>query len=99
MKGNGAGALDPILGPAAELEKMAIVSGREWGQELAGHMTNAVDVLIERAGQERHPEVIAQLIHVAEALGVCAVSMIAYSRGKVPKVSQRPPPSNVVVPH
>lgn len=99
MKGQGRGALDPILGPALQLEALPIVQTRAWAADTSAELLNLVERVMARTSSETNLESMGQLVHIAEALGVCTISLIAYSRGRVPKVSNQPPAGNIIVPH
>jgi len=83
--------LDPILGPALQLEALPIIPSRIGAVQEADTLLGVCERLQARATIESDRESSQQLLNAAEALGVVIVSLVAYSRGRVPKLSHRKP--------
>jgi hypothetical protein len=93
-----ANTLDPILGSALELERLPVRPGRQWAQHEASLLTSSLERIGAVAEGEGDRLAAQQLLNVAEALGVMVVSLIAYSRGRTPKVASKAPNTNIIVP-
>ena len=89
--------LDPLLGPALQLESLPVIPERYASVAEATKLTEVMERLGTMATEERDSKSAAQLMNTAEALAVCVVNLIAYSRGRVPKVSSRAPDTNILL--
>lgn len=83
--------LDPMLAPALQLETLPIIPARMGVVQEADTLTGILERLHARASVEPDRESSQQLLNAAEALAVIVVSLVAYSRGRVPKLSHRKP--------
>jgi len=88
--------LDPILAPALALAERPVLHDRKDMDREAHNLVATLERVAKRAEREGNLEAQAQLLHVAEALGVCVISLTAYCRGVVPKVATRPNPTLIV---
>lgn len=94
----GQGALDPLLGPALQLDQRPIVPGRSWAATSAATLTAVLEEIGRRIPAEGDARSAGQLMNVAEALGVLTISLVAYSRGITPRVGSKKPNTNIIVP-
>lgn len=94
MTGN---TLDPILAGAIQLEQLPVAPGRHWSLNEASLLTNSLERIAAAAEGEGDRVAAQQLLNVCEALGVMVVSLVAYSRGRVPKVASQAPNANIIV--
>ena len=90
--------LDPLLAPALQLADLPIIAERRWADDIAHNMTRDMERMAARITGETDPAAQGQLCNVAEVLGVAVISLIAYSRGKVPRVRSKAPPVNMILP-
>jgi hypothetical protein len=90
--------LDPILGSAMQLERLPIRPGRQWAQQEASLLTSSLERIGAAAEGEGDRLAAQQLLNVSEALGVMVVSLLAYSRGRTPRVESKAPDANIIVP-
>jgi len=90
--------LDPILAGASQLEALPIRPGRLWSVREAEALTGSLERIATEASEEFDRQAAQQLLNVAEAMAVMVVSLVAYSRGRVPKVESQKPKTNIVLP-
>lgn len=83
--------LDPVLAPALQLEALPVIPARAGVVMEADTLTGVLERLAARATIEADRNSAAQLMNAAEALSVIIVSLVAYTRGRVPQVSHRKP--------
>jgi hypothetical protein len=83
--------LDPMLQPALQLEHLPVIPARMGVLQEADTLTGVLERLASRASIESDRQGAAQLMNAAEALSVIVVSLVAYSRGRVPQLSHRKP--------
>jgi hypothetical protein len=95
MKGGFRG-LDPLLAPALKLTELPVIPARQPAEDVATLIVGALERLAPLVDLETDVESQAQLGHVLEALGACTISLLAYARGRVPKVSNKPN-ANIIV--
>lgn len=84
------GGLDPLLAPALKLAELPVLPDRHRAEELAAQVLGIVEGVTALSEKETNVESSAQLDHVAQALGACLISLTAYARGRVPKLTQKP---------
>lgn len=89
--------LDPLLAPALQLEQLPVVLGRHDMLREAELLTGAIERVSEKAKAEADPTAAAQLANVANALSVMVISLVAYTRGRTPRVSSKKPNANIIV--
>lgn len=89
--------LDPILAPALQLEELPIVPARIGVAQEAETLTGVLERLHARSTIESDRESSQQLLNAAEALAVIVVSLVAYTRGRVPKLGNQKPNTNIIV--
>lgn len=83
--------LDPVLAPALQLEHLPVIPARMGVVQEADTLTGVLERLAARATVESDRDSATQLMNAAEALSVIVVSLVAYSRGRVPRISHRKP--------
>lgn len=84
------GMLDPLLAPALKLAELPVLPGRREADAVAGKLVELCERIAVMAHAESNVESALQLTNVAEAMGVAVISLTAYARGRVPKVSRKP---------
>lgn len=89
--------LDPILAPALQLEQLPVIPTRAGVVQEAEALTGVLERLHARATIESDRDSAQQLLNASEALSVIVVSLVAYTRGRVPKLSHRKPHANIIV--
>jgi hypothetical protein len=90
--------LDPLLAPALQLAELPVIPDRAWANRLAEKLVTELERLAPRIEGEKNPTAAGQLGNVAEVLGVSVLSLVAYSRGRTPRVASKAPENlNVVV--
>lgn len=89
--------LDPILAGAMALQELPIRPGRQWAHHEAYLLTNSLERLGAAAEGEGDRLAAQQLLNVAESLAVMIVSLMAYSRGRTPKVASKAPNTNIIL--
>lgn len=82
--------LDPLLAPALQLAELPVLPGRREADEIAHGLMAQLERLQMVLHAETDAESLAQLSHVAEAVGVMIISLTAYARGRVPKLASKP---------
>lgn len=90
--------LDPLLAPALQLADLPVVPDRKWADTIAHNLTRDLEKMALRAADERDPQAANQLANVTEVLAVAVISLVAYSRGKVPRVKSAEAPVNLILP-
>lgn len=90
--------LDPLLAPALQLAELPIIPARRWADQCAHNITHELERIGKQAAEEPDAHSSLQLMNLAEALGVAVISLVAYSRGRVPRVKSDKPPVNLIVP-
>jgi hypothetical protein len=90
--------LDPLLAPALELERRPVIPARVGAAEIANSLLTQCERIASMAAIDGDPHSAAQLLNTAEALGACVINLLAYSRGVVPRVSNKPN-VNLIVPN
>lgn len=87
MRGN---RLDPLLGPAAEMERLPVKPERREADEIAARIMCDLERLALVMAGESNPVSAGQLRNTAEALAVCIINLMAYARGRIPRVAKKP---------
>jgi hypothetical protein len=89
--------LDPILGPALQLEQLPVVPSRKDMVAVAEQLAGCVERITSKAAIEHDATAAGQLGNAANALSVIIISLVAYTRGRSPKVASRKPDTNIIV--
>ena len=89
--------LDPLLGQAMQLEMLPVVDARRWAVQQADALTRSMEQIGHHALCEGDAQAANQLANVLEALGVLSISLIAYSRGRSPRLESRKPNTTILI--
>lgn len=89
--------LDPILGPALQLEQLPVVPSRKDMIAIAEQLAGCVERIASKASIEHDATAAGQLGNAANALTVIIVSLVAYTRGRSPRVASQKPNSNIIL--
>jgi hypothetical protein len=89
--------LEPLLAPALELDELPVLADRQDMQLEASNLVQSLERIAAKAQRERDPNAAGQLMNVAESLGVMVISLVAYTRGRVPRVKSKKPGTNIIV--
>lgn len=89
--------LDPLIAPALQLEQLPVIPGRKDMLDQAAALTTALERIGAKATIERDPQAALQLGNVANALSVLVISLVAYTRGRSPRVASQKPNTNIIL--
>lgn len=88
---------DPLMAPLSRLMQLPVIPARAWAEQEADRITAAGITVAQIAVDEADKRSQAQLAAVAQSLQANAVSLIAYARGKIPRVERAEPNTNIIV--
>lgn len=90
--------LDPLLSGALALEQLPILPGRSEALVQAEILTRAAERIAHMAADERDPAGSQQLLNTAEALCASVINLVAYARGRVPRLRHTAPEGTILLP-
>lgn len=79
------------------MEQRAVRPERQLMQLEASNLMQSLERIGAQLERERDPMAMSQLKHICEAQGVLIISLMAYSRGLVPRVANKAPEANIIV--
>jgi formyltetrahydrofolate hydrolase len=83
--------LDPILAGALEMERLPVQSNRADMVHTCEKLTVCIETISVKATIEGDPQAAQQLANIGESLAACVISLMAYTRGRSPKVASKKP--------
>jgi anti-sigma factor ChrR (cupin superfamily) len=89
--------LDPLLAGALDMERLPVVSNRADMVHTCEKLTQCIESIGGKSMIEGDRDAQQQLANLGEALAACVISLIAYTRGKSPKVKSKKPNTTIIL--
>lgn len=83
--------LDPLLAGALEMERLPVQSNRADMVHTCEKLTQCIESISTKATIEGDGQAAQQLANIGESLAACVISLMAYTRGRSPKVASKKP--------
>jgi predicted component of type VI protein secretion system len=83
--------LDPLLAGALEMERLPVQSNRADMVHTCEKLAQCIESIGGKATFESDGEAAQQLANIGESLAACVISLMAYTRGRSPKVASKKP--------
>lgn len=90
--------LDPLLKQAAAAMEKPVIAGRVRAESVARALMLELETLGKLMAAESDPRSQEQLAALCESLGVITIGLSLYARGLTPRIGQKKPDINLVVP-
>jgi predicted component of type VI protein secretion system len=91
--------LDPLLAGALQMEQLPVVSSRADMVHTCEKLTQCIESISGKCTIEPDREAAQQLANIGESLAACVISLMAYTRGRSPKVASKKPNTTIIQEH